>query len=74
MRHGLTLGELGLWFVKTLRLDVEYRIIEMQVGSRCCAGIVGDWERPWRHRQSPPPGAAPGCQPGISMMRYSTSS
>ncbi|HVI16057.1 MAG TPA: DUF1343 domain-containing protein, partial [Pseudolabrys sp.] len=30
MRHGLTLGELGLWFVKTLKLDVEYRIIEMQ--------------------------------------------
>src|SRR3974390_3927573 len=30
MRHGLTLGELGLWFVKTLRLDVEDRIIEMQ--------------------------------------------
>jgi len=30
MRHGLTLGELGLWFVETLKLDVEYRIIEMQ--------------------------------------------
>jgi uncharacterized protein YbbC (DUF1343 family) len=30
MRHGLTLGELGAWFVKTLRLDVEYRVIEMQ--------------------------------------------
>ena len=30
MRHGLTLGELGLWFIKTLKLDVEYRIIEMQ--------------------------------------------
>src|SRR3954467_2387445 len=30
MRHGLTLGELGLWFVKTLKLDVEYRVIEMQ--------------------------------------------
>jgi uncharacterized protein YbbC (DUF1343 family) len=30
MRHGLTLGELGSWFVKKLRLDVEYRIIEMQ--------------------------------------------
>jgi len=29
MRHGLTLGELGLWFVSTLKLDVEYRIIEM---------------------------------------------
>lgn len=30
MRHGLTLGELGFWFVTTLRLDVEYRVIEMQ--------------------------------------------
>ena len=30
MRHGLTLGELGLWFIKTLKLDVEYRVIEMQ--------------------------------------------
>jgi uncharacterized protein YbbC (DUF1343 family) len=30
MRHGLTLGELGHWFVRTLRLDVEYRVIEMR--------------------------------------------
>jgi uncharacterized protein YbbC (DUF1343 family) len=30
MRHGLTLGELGLWFVKTFKLDVDYRVIEMQ--------------------------------------------
>ena len=30
MRHGLTLGELGLWFVSTLKLDVDYRVIEMQ--------------------------------------------
>src|SRR5213592_664185 len=30
MRHGLTLGELGLWFVRTLKLDVEVRVIEMQ--------------------------------------------
>jgi uncharacterized protein YbbC (DUF1343 family) len=30
MRHGLTLGELGLWFIKTGRLDVEYRIVEME--------------------------------------------
>ncbi|HEY6023998.1 MAG TPA: DUF1343 domain-containing protein [Pseudolabrys sp.] len=29
MRHGLTLGELGQWFVSTLKLDVDYRIIEM---------------------------------------------
>lgn len=30
MRHGLTLGELGQWFIATLQLDVDYRVIEMQ--------------------------------------------
>lgn len=30
MRHGLTLGELAHWFVRTLKLDVDYRVIEMQ--------------------------------------------
>jgi uncharacterized protein YbbC (DUF1343 family) len=30
MRHGLTMGELGHWFVATLKLDVELRVIEMQ--------------------------------------------
>jgi uncharacterized protein YbbC (DUF1343 family) len=30
MRHGLTLGELGAWFVKTLNLDVDYRVVEME--------------------------------------------
>ena len=30
MRHGLTLGELGHWFTRRLRLDLEYRVIEMQ--------------------------------------------
>ena len=30
MRHGMTLGELGLWFIKKFRLDVDYRIIEME--------------------------------------------
>jgi uncharacterized protein YbbC (DUF1343 family) len=29
MRHGLTMGELGHWFVRTLGLDLEYRVIEM---------------------------------------------
>jgi uncharacterized protein YbbC (DUF1343 family) len=29
MRHGLTMGELGHWFIATLRLDVDYRVIEM---------------------------------------------
>ncbi len=30
MRHGLTLGELGRWFVAKLKLDVDYRVIEME--------------------------------------------
>jgi uncharacterized protein YbbC (DUF1343 family) len=30
MRHGLTLGELGHWFINTLKLDLDYRVIEMQ--------------------------------------------
>jgi uncharacterized protein YbbC (DUF1343 family) len=30
MRHGLTLGELGLWFVETMKLDVAYKLIEME--------------------------------------------
>jgi uncharacterized protein YbbC (DUF1343 family) len=30
MRHGLTLGELGRWFIATLGLDVDYHVIAMQ--------------------------------------------
>lgn len=29
MRHGLTLGELARWFVKTFKLDVECKVVEM---------------------------------------------
>src|SRR6202012_5732683 len=49
MRHGLTLGELGLWFIRTLKLDVEYRVIEMQ-GWQPDAGPGFGWplgERAW---------------------------
>ena len=30
MRHGLTLGELGRWFIDHFNLDVDYTVIEMQ--------------------------------------------
>ena len=30
MRHGLTLGELGRWFVDHFKLDVDYRVVEME--------------------------------------------
>jgi len=29
MRHGLTLGEMGHWFVRHFKLDVDYRVIAM---------------------------------------------
>ncbi|MDQ3080031.1 MAG: DUF1343 domain-containing protein [Pseudomonadota bacterium] len=30
MRHGLTLGELGRWFIDHFKIDVDYRVIEME--------------------------------------------
>ncbi len=30
MRHGLTLGELGRWFIDRFKLDVAYRVVEME--------------------------------------------
>ena len=30
MRHGLTLGELGQWFIDHFKLNVPYRVIEME--------------------------------------------
>jgi uncharacterized protein YbbC (DUF1343 family) len=49
MRHGLTLGEHGLWFVDTLKLDVDYRVIGME-GWRPAEGPGFGWplgERIW---------------------------
>jgi uncharacterized protein YbbC (DUF1343 family) len=49
MRHGLTLGELGAWFIATLKLDIDYRVIEMQGWAPGAAPGFG-WplgERPW---------------------------
>jgi uncharacterized protein YbbC (DUF1343 family) len=49
MRHGLSLGELGGWFVKKLKLDVEYRVVTMQ-GWRLDAAPGFGWplgERTW---------------------------
>jgi uncharacterized protein YbbC (DUF1343 family) len=49
MRHGLTLGELGAWFNMSLKLDVAYRVVEMQ-GWRPDAAPGFGWplgERDW---------------------------
>jgi uncharacterized protein YbbC (DUF1343 family) len=49
MRHGLTIGELAHWFVKTLGLDINFRIVDM-VGWDPCATPGFGWpltERAW---------------------------
>ncbi len=49
MRHGMTLGELGYWFIDTLGLDVDYRVIAMD-GYDPNAGPGFGWplgERVW---------------------------
>lgn len=49
MRHGLTMGELGHWFIHTLRLSVDYRVIPMS-GWQPDAGPGHGWplgERTW---------------------------
>jgi uncharacterized protein YbbC (DUF1343 family) len=62
MRHGLTLGELGRWFVDHFKLDVDYRVIEME-GYRPDEGPGFGWptDRIW---VNPSPNA-----PNLNMAR-----
>ena len=30
MRHGLTMGEMGHWFIRTFKLDVDYEVVAME--------------------------------------------
>lgn len=49
MRHGLTLGEMGRWFITHFKLDVDYRVIEMHGWAPEAAPSYG-WpvfERSW---------------------------
>ena len=56
MRHGLTLGELGLWFVDAMKLDVDYRLIEMDgYDPDAAPGFGWPMERIWIN---PSPNAA----------------
>src|SRR6185295_14231764 len=57
MRHGLTLGELGIWFVSHFHLSVDYRVVPMRGWKPDEAPGYG-WpigERPW---VNPSPNAA----------------
>jgi uncharacterized protein YbbC (DUF1343 family) len=49
MRHGLTMGELAHWFVRAFKLNVDYRVIEMEGWAPSAAPGFG-WplgERAW---------------------------
>lgn len=47
MRHGLTLGEMGQWFIRHFGLDVDYRVIEMTGWDPDGAGFGWPPERVW---------------------------
>ena len=63
MRHGLTMGELARWFVATLKLDVELRVVEMEGWHPEAAPGYG-WPLGERSWVNPSPNA-----PNLSMAR-----
>jgi uncharacterized protein YbbC (DUF1343 family) len=63
MRHGLTMGEMGRWFVGHFGLDVDYRVIEM-TGWAPDAGPGYGWPLGQRAWVNPSPNA-----PNLSMAR-----
>jgi len=75
MRHGLTMGEMGHWFIRTLELDVEYDVISMKGWQPGAAPGYG-WplyERSWIN---PSPNAAnlwmARCYAGTVMLEGTT--
>lgn len=75
MRHGLTLGELALWLVKTLSLDVDCQVVRMEdwnpysppghgwpAGTRTWINPSPNAPNPWMAR----------CYPGTVMLEGTT--
>jgi uncharacterized protein YbbC (DUF1343 family) len=75
MRHGLTLGEAGHWFIAELRLDVDYRVIELD-GWQPAAGPGFGWplgERSWVNPSPNAPNLSMArCYPGTVMLEGTT--
>ena len=63
MRHGMTMGELGHWFIATLGLSLEYRVITMEGWAPDAAPGFG-WPTGERTWVNPSPNA-----PNLSMAR-----
>ena len=74
MRHGLTLGELARWFIATLGLDVDCRVVEMQGWSPDGAPDHG-WpeQRSWINPSPNAPSVAMArCYAGTVMLEGTT--
>jgi uncharacterized protein YbbC (DUF1343 family) len=75
MRHGLTMGELARWFVATLGLEVDCRVIEMQ-GWEPDEGPGHGWplgERSWINPSPNVPSLGSArCYPGAVMVEGTT--
>lgn len=75
MRHGLTMGELGQWFVRTLQLDLDYRVVTME-GWRPDAAPGFGWpllERSWVNPSPNAPTLAMArCYAGTVMLEGTT--
>src|SRR3546814_3881527 len=55
MRHGLTMGEIGRWFIRHFGLDVDYRVIAMEGWDPKGPGFGWPADRVWIN---PSPNAA----------------
>jgi uncharacterized protein YbbC (DUF1343 family) len=75
MRHGLTLGEMGHWFIKRFGLNVDYRVIEMTQWRPESAPGFG-WplgERTWVNPSPNAPNLSMArCYPGTVMLEGTT--
>ena len=75
MRHGLTLGEMGRWFIQQLGLQVDYHVIEMTGWHPAAAPGYG-WplgERTWINPSPNAPNLFMArCYPGTVMLEGTT--
>ena len=75
MRHGLTLGEAGHWFIRELKLEVDYHVVALE-DWQPAAGPGYGWplgERAWVNPSPNAPNLSMArCYPGTVMLEGST--
>ena len=75
MRHGMTLGEAGRWFIREHRLDLDFKVVEMKGWKPGAAPGYG-WplgEREWVNPSPNAPNLSMArCYPGTVMLEGTT--